>query len=547
MKKILFVSENYNMMTGYATYANAVLNRFHESGKYEIADFAIGMTPEQAVQYAKPWHTYANSPSINAPEHIKQQFMQNPEFNHGSWRFDVAVAHFRPDIVCSIKDPWADASFISRSPLLPFFHWLQMPTVDSAPQKQEWISWFLKADGFFSYSEYGKKILEKESRGKIKVSGVASPAIDDRYKILDFKDNRAKLGINPEWKIVGTVMRNQIRKLYPELMKAFKLYLEKAPTELANKSYLYLHTGYPEKMGWQIPELISQYGLTGKVLTTYICKSCNKFQCSFFMDAITQCKHCGQKSAFTSNSAQGLSVEDLVKIYNVFDLYAQYAICEGFGMPALEAAGCGVPVMATNYSAMEDVVRWTNGYPLAVGKFFKEMGTKAERAYPDNEIASEIMLSYLGVNDYSIIESKRKQVRKKAFERYHWDKTAKVWMDYFDNWKPSKMEGQWNSPARILQMPNEIPNFQNHQTFVEWVYGDILREPEGAYEYAGAKMLRDLNFGADMEYGSLAPVNRELVLKAIQSKVNHHNTVEMIRTGQAQSNVNEFYVGPTNV
>ena len=40
-------------------------------------------------------------------------------------------------------------------------------------------------------------------------------------------------------------------------------------------------------------------------------------------------------------------------------------------MPQVEAACCGVPVAAVDYSAMEDVVRHTNGYPIRIKKMFR--------------------------------------------------------------------------------------------------------------------------------------------------------------------------------
>ena len=41
---------------------------------------------------------------------------------------------------------------------------------------------------------------------------------------------------------------------------------------------------------------------------------------------------------------------------NTFDLYVQYANSEGFGLPQVEAAGCGIPVASVDYSAMSSVV-----------------------------------------------------------------------------------------------------------------------------------------------------------------------------------------------
>ena len=57
------------------------------------------------------------------------------------------------------------------------------------------------------------------------------------------------MGINPEWKVIGTVMRNQRRKLFPELFEAFGKYLKKTQDK---NTYLYCHTSYPDN-GWDLP------------------------------------------------------------------------------------------------------------------------------------------------------------------------------------------------------------------------------------------------------------------------------------------------------
>ena len=87
---------------------------------------------------------------------------------------------------------------------------------------------------------------------------------------------------------------------------------------------------------------------------------------------------------FPSVSA-GISQSELAEIYNCFDLYVQYAICEGFGMPQVEAGACGVPVITVNYSAMCDLVNKIEAMPVNPKSYFTELETKATRVYPDNE------------------------------------------------------------------------------------------------------------------------------------------------------------------
>src|SRR5262249_54474337 len=67
-----------------------------------------------------------------------------------------------------------------------------------------------------------------------------------------------------------------------------------------------------------------------------------------------------------------LSVNDPIPAYQFGCLYRS-ADClvlasrgEGWGMPILEAMACGLPVIATHWSAPCDFLNATNGYPLQV-------------------------------------------------------------------------------------------------------------------------------------------------------------------------------------
>ena len=56
---------------------------------------------------------------------------------------------------------------------------------------------------------------------------------------------------------------------------------------------------------------------------------------------------------------RGLSDADLRTLYNAADLYVSPTQGEGFGLCLAEAQACGVPVVATDYSAVSEVVRPT--------------------------------------------------------------------------------------------------------------------------------------------------------------------------------------------
>lgn len=246
-----------------------------------------------------------------------------------------------------------------------------------------------------------------------------------------------------------------------------------------------------------------------------------------------------------SSSSFGVSVEEQVDIYNCMDLYVQYANCEGFGLPVPEAAACGVPIAGTDYSAIHDTVKNTGGYAIPVAKMYKDMSLTAERAYPENEAFAKVMLEHFSKSDSELKELSDKTIRM-VNERYNWDRTAQVWMDYFDNYKPKTTEGQWGRPARFKkQLPAQIPNITQHYDFVKWIYDEVWEEPSDFYKYYATKTVRDLNFGANMDYGSLEAVNRDMILNIFNNKITNYNNIERIRAGMVESNAKTFYVKGT--
>tara|TARA_R110000824_G_scaffold177357_6_gene356708 strand:+ start:497 stop:2188 length:1692 start_codon:yes stop_codon:yes gene_type:complete len=489
--KILFCTEASFMHTGYSIYTKEVLSRLHDTGKYELAEFACYSSYDDIRRKGIPWRFYANAPLEENQEEYNH-YMSNSTNQFGEWRFEDVCLDFQPDIVWDIRDWWM-CSFEEKSPFRPFYHWVLMPTVDSAPNQEEWLATYMDADDIFAYSEYGKEVLEKETNGLIKVRDICSPAADPEAFTppLDRKAFRAEMGFEDDIFIIGTVMRNQKRKLYPELINAFAKFVDRYP-KLGKKTYLYLHTTYPD-LGWDIPRLIRESGVASKILVTYDCKDCDYTFPSFFKDARTLCPPTNTVSAFMPTTNSGVSSEQLANIINCFDVYVQYSICEGFGMPQVEAAFCGVPVMSVDYSAMSSVVRNVGGVPIKC-KLFREYETHTYRAYPDEEDFIEKLYDYL-MKSESEKRAMSEKTHRLATDRYSWDQTAKKWEDYFDSVPLKPLETTWGSDPRIHNPSEEIPTNLSKKDFIEWCICNIWGEPDKMNSYLSQRMLRDLNVG----------------------------------------------------
>lgn len=495
-KRILFCSEATFLNTGYATYTREILNYLHSTGKYELAELASYGEMDDERSSTIPWQYFGVMPNRNSEPKASPQSIEmyeaNPTNQFGAWIFEDVCLKFKPDIVCDIRDFWM-VEFIQRSPFRKCFKWALMPTVDARPQARQWISTYQTADACLSYSDWAGGILKDQSGGKINYLGSSPPSAHSAYRpIEDKRAHKKSYGLDPDYKIIGTVMRNQRRKLYPDLFAAFRKFLDNSKDK---KYYLYCHTSYPD-LGWDIPELIHEYGLASNVLFTYMCGQTERPFPSLFRGAVAQSIFTGQYGAVLSNVKLGATYEQLSHIINLFDLYVQYANSEGFGLPQVEAAACAIPVMSTDYSAMESVVRKLEGIPIKPAALYKELETGCLRAVPDNNLAAKEMQRFFDLSE----EERRawgQKTRSLFEEHYQWDKSGKVWEDYFDSVEIDDNHSSWsqppliNQPSQIIQPPEEW----TVEDTSRWLIDAVLGEPDKINSFFSARLTRDLMYG----------------------------------------------------
>ena len=200
------MSEAHYLNSGFGTYAKELITRLHKTDKYDLAEFAAYGRTDTGKDV--PWLVYGNMPGENNQEETNV-YNSNGAHQFGAWRFDKVCLDFKPDIVICYRDPWMD-NWIQDTATRPYFHWVWMPTVDSSPQRQEWVDTFSKCDALLAYSEFGGKVIEEQGKERVNFVGCASPGIDPNiYKPLPKPQLRAEMGIDPDCFIVGTVMRNQ--------------------------------------------------------------------------------------------------------------------------------------------------------------------------------------------------------------------------------------------------------------------------------------------------------------------------------------------------
>jgi len=542
--KILMCSEASFLHSGYSTYAKELLTRLHNSGKYEIAEFAsygiIGDPRDSSI----PWRYYPNAVRENDPRF--NEYNASGENAFGKWRFERVVLDFMPDIVFDIRDFWMN-SYQKLSVLRQFYNWVVMPTVDSKPQQEEWLDVYMDADAILSYSDWGGEVLKDQTNNKIKYAGSASPAVDlNIFKPMDMSEAKDALKIPASTKIIGSVMRNQKRKLIPELIQSIRTLLdqlEQQNKELGKDIYLYLHTSYPDA-GWNLPNLLKEHNMGKRVLFTYYCKNCGKIHAHTFTHSIKTCPHCGQKTAVFPSVSDGVSVDQLSTVYNTFDIYVQYAICEGFGMPQVEAGACGVPIVSIDYSAMSDIVRLLQGYVVQPRTYFKELETEAFRVYPDNDQLVFHLWNFLNLDKEEQLNM-RKKVRELTEINFNWDKTATTWMKVFDEILANPNKKTWtnNVSSNYLAKLNkeEFENFHRSYDAIKYICLHRMNAPHMLNNMMTLNLLKYSDYGYISNGMNIKKFNFQNLIDVYNKYMENQNLVKYAMSNNQALN-NEDYI-----
>jgi glycosyltransferase involved in cell wall biosynthesis len=484
-KRILLVNDASYLKTGYGVYGHELMTRLAATNKYELCELGCYAEKDNPNIRSVKWGFIPNIPT---EQHHVKEYQSNRANEWGAWKFEESCVFFQPDVVITFRDFWMD-EFINRSPYRRLFSYITMPTVDSVPQQPLWLSNYLKCDRILTYTEWGRDVLERQTNGKLKVWDIAPPAANpkDFYPVQDKKAHKEKMGIDPDAFIIGTVMRNQARKLYQDLFHSFAATLDSLSAKNRENTYLYCHVAYPD-LFHDIPELIRDCGVGRNILFTYTCRNCKRVFPSFFRDAKTYCQ-CGAFAAELPRADHNLSGKTMGEIMNCFDVYVQYSTNEGFGMPLVEAAFCDVPVIGVRYSAMESILQNINGIAIEPLRFNQDTSLKVYRALPDNAELSLELKDIIEKNDTEW----GKTVGKLARAKYSYDETAKIWQSHIDD---MPIKNQWKSPPNLLELSHPKPPFNlNNYQFVEWCVMYILKDRSFMDDYMVTRVIKNLNYG----------------------------------------------------
>lgn len=459
--RVLFVGESSHLDTGFGNYTKNVLSRLYETNKYDIAE--LSCYRHAGVKKTEPWKIYPVEVLKTSNQY--DQYKSNSLNEFGLWRYDLALIDFKPDIVIDIRDYW-NFGYQSYSTFRNFYKWIIIPTCDSMPLTTESFLIYRSADKILTHSEWAKNELENLN---FAVAGVAGDSVDHSiFKPIGYSKNhhKSKFDVGDSF-VIGTVMRNQKRKLFPELMFVFRNVLEHTD----KNTILVMHTCPLENNGWDIEKLLLEYNIINYVRFTYKCKKCHNFWLSKYQGIKTKCHQCDQFADICSIN-NSLSQNELSSLYNIFDIYIQYANSEGLGIPQLEAASCGIPVLTINADVMSEIGNKLNTTTIDLSASIRDNESNTIRHIPNNSDCISKILNYIDMNISELV-SKSQHIRQTLISKYSWDKTTSVIESTLDNTDISD-NIRWDAPERDVNLTERVPQNLDIRDHLYFMINNII-------------------------------------------------------------------------
>lgn len=253
------------------------------------------------------------------------------------------------DIVITLKD-----TPVFRPEALAGLRWLPMTPVDHDPVPPPVVQLLRHAYRPIAYAPHGFRALCSVGFDPLYAPHAYDPAV---FYSMPRTEARAALGLPGDLFLVGMVAVNRggvpSRKAWPQNLEGFARFAKDKPSA---RLFLHTHIGTDGAEGAiNIPALAAQLGIADKVL------------------------YCDQ-----DKYKAGYPEEYLRLFYNSLDVLNAVSLGEGFGIPTLEAQGCGTPVIVGDWCAHEDLCfgGWTIPKHDAL-KFYDNQGAWVYIPQPD--------------------------------------------------------------------------------------------------------------------------------------------------------------------
>ena len=385
MVKVLWMTDSPYSPSGYGIMGRNILKRLVKAG-HEV--HAVGLN------------------HMEGKVKVEDGYWVHPRYvdPHG---FDILggyIKQLKPDVLITVKDIGLQAGYVPTVEKLRKegfnFKWYGYCPIDSKTVTFDWVDVFKAMDKVIAMSEWSAKMI-KEQAGidSITIPGGVDTELFKPFTESEKEEVRKDKAFSSAF-VIGTNGRNQYRKMWNKLIKGYSIFCkDKIDTMLLFHCDV---SGNSASDGWDWRYLGVKYDCESKMQPTF--------------------------ANLNAGTRFWVSDEDMVRIYNNFDIFAFSTGGEGFGVPILEAMSCGLPVATTAFTTGFELVEG-HGELIDVTKdkygdgVFWEGQNGVEFAIPDERSVAEKLQklydSWKG--DKKLIKEYSEKSREHAL-KYDWDK-----------------------------------------------------------------------------------------------------------------------------
>ncbi len=316
--RILYWGDSPTVTTGFGVVAKNLLAELQAKG-HTIIILGINHYGSPYDQREFPYKIYPVRPG-------------GPAQMYGVDQVWPIVQAEKPDLLFMLNDPWLmlDAWNIKPNEF-PYMKTMAYYPVDAGPFKPSWVKLLNSLDAQVCYSKFGERVIIESNKGKRpdNLYQIYHGVDTKTYRPVNQQAARNELGIPLDAFVVGMVARNQPRKRFDIMLKAFKEF-----SKDKDDAKLYLHTALHD-FGFDLPDLINQFDLADKLILT---------------EGLTP--------------ARGVDDERLNLIYNSFDVNCLISLGDGFGLPVAESMATACPQLVSGHSCLEELVEGHGGLTI---------------------------------------------------------------------------------------------------------------------------------------------------------------------------------------
>jgi len=290
----------------------------------------------------------------------------------GLWKFDAFVV--------ALDIPIQEQILRAMMQKPPFKYVGVMP-VEADPLCLSWAMALMQMDKVFVISQFGTDEAKKVG---VEAEHIQLGIDTEAWKIPDKKEKakiRDVMGFDKDTFAILTVADNQERKNLSHAMDVFAKFAEDKP----NARYVLVTREY-NSVGWRIRDYARELGIGDKIVI---------FE-------------------------RGMNFNDLWAVYAACDMFFLSSKAEGLGLPLLEAMAVGLPVLATDCTAVHEVLDGGRGTLVDYDYLHRDPFGNGRRYWIDRNDALEKMEAIYTKTSALNIDRMVKKARKYV-ETRTWD------------------------------------------------------------------------------------------------------------------------------